>query len=47
MSKIKIINPSTDAIARIIRSDFMLATGEYETVKKNPSIIDDTSTHVL
>ena len=47
MSNTKIINPSADAITTMTRSEWIPATGAYETVKSTPSSMDDQSAHVL
>ena len=43
----KIIRTSLEAIAMIIRRELIPATGDKGTVKSTPSIMDDTSVHVL
>ena len=47
MSNKKRMRPSTEAIAIIIKRERMTATGAYNTVKSNPSSMDDLSTNVL
>ena len=41
------MRPSEDAIPIMMRRERMPATGEYDTVKSTPSIMDDTSAHFL
>ena len=38
---------SVDAFTMMIQIDLMLATGAYEMVNSNTSIMDDPSAHVL
>ena len=47
MSKINIFRPSIYVMAMMIQREIMPATGVYETVKSNPSSMDDSSAHVL
>ena len=47
MYKRKIIRPSTDAVSMMMQREWMPDTGEYNTVKSNPSSMDDPSAHVL
>ena len=41
MSKTKIIKPSEYAMEMIMQIDLMPSTGDYDTVKSNPSSMDD------
>ena len=41
------IIPSSDEIMTTIQRYFMIATGEYETVKPTPSIMDNPYAQVL
>ena len=47
ISKKKITSPSEDSIVMMMQRERMPYTGEYETVKPTPSIVDDPSAHVL
>ena len=47
MFKTKRLRNSEKASAMIIQRDIMPVTGAYNTVKKNISIMDYTSIHVL
>ena len=47
MSKIKIINPSAEAMTVVILIDVIPENVAYETVKSIPSIMDDPYAHVL
>ena len=46
-SKIKIIDPSVDAIVMMIWSDLVLVTGAWDGDKSNTSMMDDKCAHVL
>ena len=47
ISKIKNINPFIDTFEMMIHRDIMSETGLYETVKSNPSIMDDPYAHFI
>ena len=43
----KRMRPSADAIDMIMRLEWMITTGTYDTVNSTPSNMDDPSTHFL
>ena len=47
MFKTKIMRPSADTIATVMKMERIPATGAYDTVKSTTSIMDDPSAHVL
>ena len=47
ISNIRTINPYADAISMMIQKYIMPATGAYDTLKENPSRMDDPYAHVL
>ena len=47
MSKTRMIKPYADAMSMMMQREQMPATGEYETMKSNTSIMDDPSAHVM
>ena len=47
MSKTKIMKPYTDSIATMMQRERITDTGAYETLKSTPSIMNDTSAHVM
>ena len=47
MFKTKIIRPSVDAIAVMMKRGRIPATGAYDTMKLTTSIMNDPSTHVF
>ena len=42
-----VIKLYADSMAMIIWGDIIPSTGDYDTVKSNPSSVDDPSTHVM